>query len=548
MSASCGGLSSGSPPVIERLENRQFFSTVIGLDKGKTLIVVDSASPSEVLAKIPVRGLLNKETIAAIEFRPSTGQLYGLSSTNRLYLIDPSTGQANSAVTPGDPLASAPAGADFGFDVVPDTSEIRVLSGANVHTLYGVSGAGALTVTTKTGPTYADADVNAGATPDIVAIAHDNNTTGSDPATLFAIDRANNTLVRVGSEGGDPQSPDTGLLSTVAPIGPGTITGPVGFDILTNPTNGAETAFVTFFNGPKARSGLFTADLTTGATTALGEIGKARRPMTDIAVVPTGTPIIVATARQLVVVDSNLPAVAISQSPKITGLAAKDKLTFIDRRPSTGEIYGYSRQLRLYTINPSTGVATQVGQTTGLSFDRRAQFAGDIDPVRDTMRIVSTFGDNFRINLSDASIIDTDPVTAEIQPDVNLEYGVGDPNQGTFPTITGIAYTQAIPGASFTAPFGIDEGLDVLTTISSPDGELNTTANLFTLGSLGMDVIDLLGFDITTTADGVTNTGYIVSRRSGGFFLTTVDLNNGATSHDLKLGKGIKPISMATAN
>src|SRR5215210_6072057 len=58
--------------------------------------------------------------------------------------------------------------------------------------------------------------------------------------------------------------------------------------------------------------------------------------------------------------DSLTPSL-LSPILPITGLQANETILAIDCRPATGQIYGLGSTSRLYTINPSTGVATLVG-------------------------------------------------------------------------------------------------------------------------------------------------------------------------------------------
>lgn len=523
---------------VESLEDRRLFATVLAVD-GKALIAFDSAAPQQVLSRLSIKKLLNRETIAAIDFQPSTGRLYALSSTNRLYRIDPTTGIATNAVTSGNQLPQGPTGPDFGFDVSPLANEIRIIRNANLHTLYSGVDSGTVTATTKTAPIYADSQLS-NQPPDLAAIAHSFTAGAPATSTVYGIDRRLGNLVTIGSASGTPDSPDTGLLNVVGSLGQASVTGAVAFDIA-----GADNqALLGLHPGGRARTQLLQVDLTTGATTSLGDIGKARRAIVDFAVVPTGTPIVTTDGKTIQITDSNLPNLPLFKSAKISGLASAEKILFITCQPADNVVFAYTNQLRLYTLNVQTAQATAVGQTADYVLAKGERLAGDFDPVRSTLRIVSSSGDNFRIQVTDAAVIDADPVTEGVQLDNELNYPATDPNTGTAPVITGVAYTQSIPNASFTSPFAIDQNLDLLATISSPDGELPTTAELFDQGDLGVDIQQAVGFDIATGDDLTTNTGYLSYQGKGGYFLTTVDLNTGATTEPLKFPKGWKPVAM----
>lgn len=524
--------------MMESLEQRQLFATLIGVDQ-KSILAIDTVSGDQ-LQKIPIRGTLPKEVITAIDFQPNTGRLYGLGSTNRVYRINPTTGVATNAVSTGDPLTPAVAGTSFGLDI-NDVNEIRVMRGGDVHAVYGLdAGGGVINTTTKTVPSYLTGDANFGQTPNIVGIAHTYTEGQPNLTTLYGIDAALGNLVQIGSTGGSPDSPDTGLLATIGSLGQTTTSSPISFDIL-----GSGEAFLGLSSGPKARTNLFSVNLSTGATTAIGEIGKAKRPLADFAILPIGTPILTTDNKFFKVADSSLPSLPFFTGPKISGLQKKEKILILSRRPSDDVVFAYTNQYRLYTANVNTGVMTALGQTDGLPLVKVKQMAGDIDPVEGTMRI-GIFSDNFRINLSDGSLVDSDPLTDGVQLDTDLNYPTGDPNAGQSPFLGGISYTQAIPGATFTAPFGVDQVLNILTTISSPNGQEATTANLFTQGTIDPFIKSVIGFDISTASDLTTNTAFLAYKGTGGNFLTTVDLNNNAATTDpLKFGKGWNPVAMA---
>jgi hypothetical protein len=70
-----------------------------GLNASNYLIKFNARKPQETLNKIAISGLQNGEKILAIDFRPATGQLYGLGSSSRLYFINLTSGQATALGT-----------------------------------------------------------------------------------------------------------------------------------------------------------------------------------------------------------------------------------------------------------------------------------------------------------------------------------------------------------------------------------------------------------------------------------------------------------------
>jgi hypothetical protein len=186
----------------------------------------------------------------------------------------------------------------------------------------------------------------------------------------------------------------------------------------------------------------------------------------------------------------------------------------IDFRPSNGLLYGYSFvSNRVVTINPNNAVTTFVSNptTASLTFD----LGIDFNPVPDLLRLVNTNDQNLRINVGSGA------TTA----DTPLAYAAGDPFFGVNPNIKDAAYTNNDNNpATGTTLYYIDIGTDRLVTTSNPNGGV-----LNTVGPLGFNVNDLLGFDIFTDPVTGVNTGYAI-------------LDNGAAFN----GNGFYQINLAT--
>ena len=56
-----------------------------GLTASNQVIQYNANAPESPISTLSVTGLQSGETLMAIDFRPATGQLYGLGSTNRIY-------------------------------------------------------------------------------------------------------------------------------------------------------------------------------------------------------------------------------------------------------------------------------------------------------------------------------------------------------------------------------------------------------------------------------------------------------------------------------
>jgi len=196
-----------------------------------------------------------------------------------------------------------------------------------------------------------------------------------------------------------------------------------------------------------------------------------------------------ANATTLVTWDSATPGNLISGTA-VSGLQPNETIAGIDFRPATGQLYALGTSSRLYTLNTSTGAATQVGGPSPFSPALNgANFGFDFNPTIDRIRVVAETNKNYVLN----------PNTGAVQlAATDLFYPVGDPNAGRDPNVVASAYTNNFPSAVTSQLYGIDTGLDVLVT------QGNNTGVLGTVGSLNFDITAVGGFDIS----GVTGNAY----------------------------------------
>lgn len=232
---------------------------LIGLSGDNTLLVFDAGRPAEVrTVKVGRVG----GTLLGIDFRPADGRLYGLTSANNLYALDPATGAASLVSTLTVPFDG---GVRSGLDFNPQSDRLRLVgsNGQNlrVHPDLGASASdGALA--------YARGDRHFGRKPAVTACAYTSSVARAPSTRTFDIDPALDVLVL-------QEPPNDGLLKTVGPLG--VDFGVVGgFDILTDAA-GRDHGF--------AVSGqtLYRVDLATGAAAPLGTIGGGRPPLIGLA-------------------------------------------------------------------------------------------------------------------------------------------------------------------------------------------------------------------------------------------------------------------------
>jgi hypothetical protein len=247
---------------------------------GKRLISFSAETPGSLLTDIPLTGLGASEFLLGIDFRPATGELYAVAtsnpSTSRLVKIDTQSGAVNTLGANALNLSGQFFG--FSFDALVDrirlvsTSEMNVRINPNDGTLAG----------TDTALAYVSGDPQFGVNPAVAHVAYGNALTGAT-STAYGIDVATSSLVRIGGIDGAP-SANTGQLTTVGSLGVTLVGGPSanvgGFDI----QSGTNTGYAALRTS--AGSVLHTINLATGSATAIGAIGTGVGLIDGLAIVP----------------------------------------------------------------------------------------------------------------------------------------------------------------------------------------------------------------------------------------------------------------------
>lgn len=233
--------------------------TAYVLTTGNRLVRINTANPNQANPGVAIGGLGIGETLIGIDFRPQTGQLFGLGRdllgmSYRLLVIDPATGATTSiaAVTP------SPSGATAGFDFNPTVDRIRLV-GTNDQNFRLVPTTGAATADGNLA--FAAGDLNAAQNPNISEVAYTNSYAGSTTTTLYDLDSTLGILVT-------QNPPNNGTLNTVGSLGV-SFSDPSGFDIPAGRSSGLAALNV---NGDPV-SRLYQVNLVNGAATLIGSIG-----------------------------------------------------------------------------------------------------------------------------------------------------------------------------------------------------------------------------------------------------------------------------------
>ena len=260
-----------------------FADTVFAVAPPFFLFRFDTATPSVIEHVVVVKGLQPGERLEAIDYRPRTGQLYGLGVTDgsldtlRTYVIDPRSGIA-TLVTSGLPY-DAQNGGSYAFDFNPTVDRIRITNDADANFRINPNNGALAGVDTIINPSGFQ----------IVGAAYDrsfdNGAFGANRTTLYAITKAASALVTIGGINQTP-SPNTGTLLNALPLGvPLSALGEVGFDI----PAGSSVGYAALRSAASGLTGFYTINLSTGAATLVGSIANGAIQVSGLAVVPRTT-------------------------------------------------------------------------------------------------------------------------------------------------------------------------------------------------------------------------------------------------------------------
>ncbi|OOG72757.1 DUF4394 domain-containing protein [Algoriphagus sp. A40] len=412
------------------------------LAEGNQLLYFEEGNLTTPVEAIPITGLGSGESIISIDYRPATGQLYGLSSGNRIYFINENSGMATAlgagAFTPA--IEGGAASLDFN----PTVDRIRVVaeSGQNLR------------LNPETGAVVAtDGRINGGMNPEIGAVAYTNSVSGASTTILFDIDIATDKVYQ-------QVPPNDGGLVEVGSLGVD-FEGQTDFDIL------ADNSLALSVNRIENETRLYSIDLSSGAASWVGVFSQ---PVISLAF--KTNPIAYAADAAGMLYRFN----PMSPQPTMVayqGLGMNEKIVGLDFRPANGQLLAISSNSQIYSVNPSNGLLTSIGNPLMPMLE--GDLAGfDFNPTVDRIRLVTSTGQNLRLHPDLGTVVATD----------------GRLNPGA-PMVAAAAYTNNIAGASTTTLFVIDHNTGMLFTQIPPNDGV-----LVPVGSLGITITAQNGFDI----------------------------------------------------
>lgn len=495
---------------------------------GNKLISFARSAPGKLCTSVAITGLGAGDNIVGADVRPADGNLYALTASGKLYTVDVATAAATlkSTLVKGadaDPF-TALAGTEFavGFNPVPD--RLRIISDTGLN----------LRVNVDDGKVSTDSAITpaSGVTaPGVTAVAYTNAFAGAKSTTLWGIDSASDSLVRIGADPADgtacpnATNPNCGVSTVVQPLG---ITGDVatvnGFDI--EATTGV--ALAALAAGDAASSTLYSVNPAgnPGAmpavpvTVALGVIGGGERVRSlSFSATPKLTAWVVTGDNKLLSFAPSAPQTSITNAA-LSGLQVAETLVGIDVRPRDGKLYGVGSSGRLYVI-AADGKATEVAPlsaATGSTFVALppSTFGFDFNPAADALRLVDLNNDNFRIlpsarmaGSAGATFVDTllTPSTA---------------------AIVAAGYTNNFAGTTSTTLYVIGGPVTTLYLQGGVAGDPSpNTGALTSVGALGVNSAFDVGFDIVGGNNGLA---LAVLDQANAPTLYTISLSAGAAT------------------
>jgi hypothetical protein len=452
------------------------------------LVSVNAKNAALITKQTAITGLQPNEKILAIDFRPATGQLYGVGSSSRIYVINTETALARAigatAFTP------AITGDAVGFDFNPTVDRIRLvtLSGQNLR------------LNPETGMVAAtDGVINGAAGATVTGAAYTQNKAGASETALYVIDVANDKLYKQ-----DP--PNDGKLVEIGMLGFDAQQAG-GFDI--SPDGTIALAVLT----KNDKSSFYSINLETGKATKI--TNDFTGIITSLAIPTQPVAYAVSANNELMIFNPANPTPVLKA---ITGMAAGESILGMDFRPANGQLYALGSTSRLYTINASSGVAAAVGTVPFTTLLSGTCFGFDFNPTVDRIRVVSNTGQNIRLNPNDGLIAAID---GTLSPDA--------------PSVTAAAYTNNFAGATTTALFDIDTQTNMLYKQDPPNN-----GTLTAIGALGVTATTNNGFDI----GGTSGTAYALLTVGGVTKVYTINLTTGAATAGATLTGNVKAFTL----
>jgi Domain of unknown function (DUF4394) len=239
--------------------SRTFYAT----DNQNNLVSFSADKPRKLDSSTPITGLGMGVSLKGIDFRPLTGELYGVGSDSIVYRVSPVTGRA---VAEGPAVTPMLNGRFFGFDFNPTVDRIRVTSDANQN----------LRLNPDTGALAGmDGDLNPN-DPTVVGSAYTNSSFSANLAaatTLYALDALDDAIYV-------QNPPNNGTLTMPQQLNIN-VRGDAGFDI----AGSRNVGYIATASDRQPGAELYRVNVLNGRSTKLGSIGRGAHTITGLAAV-----------------------------------------------------------------------------------------------------------------------------------------------------------------------------------------------------------------------------------------------------------------------
>ena len=241
---------------------------VVGLTADGKLVCFEDDDPRDTDRIGTVTGLQTDTKLVGIDYRPATGDLYGLGDAGGVYVLDPSTAKASLRAR----LNVALQGTQFGVDFNPTVDRLRIVSDTGQN----------LRANVVDGTTLTDGALNYLGPPPVspalgvTGVAYTNNDADPNTATtLFDIDTSLDQVAIQAPPNAGTLNPTGKLLVDVS--------SPVGFDIYSTIASSGATVDNDAFASLTTASGsaFYSIDPLTGRAS---KVGSFRVPIVDIAI------------------------------------------------------------------------------------------------------------------------------------------------------------------------------------------------------------------------------------------------------------------------
>lgn len=268
-----------------------------GLTASNQILLFRSDSPGNLQGSATVTGLQSGERLLGLDADPANGRLYALGSSNRIYAIDPVTGEATAiSSTPFSPPLN---GQSFTFSIDDSTQQARVLSDSGQDLRISVGNGQVAGV--DSAYSYQAGDPGAGTAPALSALAYTVPPAGGGTPSLYGIDTGRDVLVS--------SATNAATVRTIGPLGIDAGT-PASLDI-----TASGGAYAALRPGGVPLPLLYTIDLTKGtATPVSSNPALATIAYRTSSTAAADTPVIAMASLGTVPRDQSAPRVSISVS------------------------------------------------------------------------------------------------------------------------------------------------------------------------------------------------------------------------------------------